>query len=473
MRNGILFFFIFLSLGLTSQTDIQIQIPENYELSNILLALTDYGKADESEVQKNSRYYKEVIRFFDSVKTHPLLKKINYSREQWEDYLSFRTDAIAFSFDPASNQLKRKSEFKANTGHDPFDKNIALINDFIKQSHFRSFYKVHQLYYDSIVSSYRSYYMLNEMTAFLKKECAITPVVQKKEEYKIILSPLVGRMNCHRNISKTTVADFPSLTLVLIDQPSANKPDKTEQAVAIHTLFTEADHGYIDPISKKFEKELNAKMEYTKWDKGSGYAGIPVFNEYMTWALYDLFIKKYFPAVADSVCTQWHYQNGERGFFASSAFAKKLAGLYKTKTALQTLTDLYPGMIQWCIQFQKDISLPMLFSPIEPQLILDVSNVSLELIFSEPMNEKEILDVNIISLTDKKYSTIPFRLTKEKNNIRWAEDGRKLNFTISLHPAEQSTLQMNWWGCTVPLESKKGVMLKVFSKVVLNHPEKQ
>lgn len=35
----------------------QIEIPETYELSNIILALTDYGIQDEWEVQKKTDYY--------------------------------------------------------------------------------------------------------------------------------------------------------------------------------------------------------------------------------------------------------------------------------------------------------------------------------------------------------------------------------------------------------------------------------
>lgn len=165
-------FFFLISCNLKSQNVIEISIPESYELSNIILALTDYGINDNWEVQKHSRYYKDVITFFEPVKNHLLLKKVNYSRLLWEDYLSFRTDAVAFTIDK-NNLLKRESGFHANHGHKPFDKNLKLINDFITQSNFRIFYNNHRSFYDSIIHNYSNYYMLNEMMDFLKTECGI------------------------------------------------------------------------------------------------------------------------------------------------------------------------------------------------------------------------------------------------------------------------------------------------------------
>jgi hypothetical protein len=466
--HTIIIILLFLSSLLKSQTDIQIQIPETYELSNIILALTDYGRNDEMEVQKKSKYYKDMIAFFEPVRNHSLLKKVNYSRGLWEDYLSFRTDAIAFSF--KENKLKRTLSFNANTGHAPFDKNLALINDFIIKSGFRTFYKNHTPYYDSIIANYSSYYMIDQMMAFLKNEAGSNQNTTKKGEYKIVISPLVGRMNCHINIPGAIVADFPSLAVSLINDPDIAKLNNADRAIEIHTLFSEADHGFVNPISEKFEKEMKVKIDYVKWDNKSGYSDINIFNEYMTWALYDLFVLKYFPDIADSVSTQWHYQNGERGFFASSVFAKKLIELSEAKKDTETLVDLYPKMINWCSEFQNEISLPTIVSPTEPLTIKDFSHVNIEILFSEPMKEKENFDINVISI-DPKVQTTALKLTKGKNDIEWGEDGKKLSFTIDLSANKKINLQPNWWGCKTPLESKKGIMLKVFSKVILKQAE--
>jgi hypothetical protein len=190
----------------------------------------------------------------------------------------------------------------------------------------------------------------------------------------------------------------------------------------------------------------------------------------MTWALYDLFVLKYFPDIADSVSTQWHYQNGERGFFASSAFAKKLTELFKTKSNRETLVDLYPKMINWCNEFQNEISLPTIVLPIEPLTIMDFSDINIEILFSEPMNERENFDINVYCIgSEIQKNTL--ELNKENNDIKWSDNGKKLSFKINLSANKKINLQTNWWGCKTPLESKKGIMLKVFSKVILKQGE--
>lgn len=42
-----------------------VRLSEPYELANIILALTPYGKSDPWEVAKNSAYYREVREHFD------------------------------------------------------------------------------------------------------------------------------------------------------------------------------------------------------------------------------------------------------------------------------------------------------------------------------------------------------------------------------------------------------------------------
>ena len=50
-------FFSQILFQIKAQESAEIEIPEVYELSNIILALTDYGIEDEWEVQKKTDYY--------------------------------------------------------------------------------------------------------------------------------------------------------------------------------------------------------------------------------------------------------------------------------------------------------------------------------------------------------------------------------------------------------------------------------
>lgn len=451
MKNVLVVILIFLSLNAKSQYA-QIEIPETYELSNIILALTNYGIADEWEVQKNTTYYKEVLSYFEPVKNHPLLDSVNYSREKWKDYLSFRTDAAAFSFD-GNGKLKRDFEFYANEGHNPFDKNLDLINDFISKSGYRQFYNSHQELYRRIVTDYEAYNYVNESLHFLEKNIA-HHTGDTGITYKIILSPLVLRMNCHRNLSQNVVADFPSASTGFIngikDEGSIeNRLDSN------HGIFTEKDHEYINPITSKYTKLVNTGFKYTFWDKDSGYKGIDSFNEYMTWALYDLFLEEYFPEDAKKRSTYWAYQNASRGFFAHNLFSDKVKELYK-KNKNKPFENIYKPLLKWTKKVEKTISQPMLLTT-DPDNYIALTTNDVQLEFSEPMNTSLPIGLEIRELNN--HRATGNNVFTELHDFKWSEDAKKLSFKITT-AYKEFALVFNWWGIEKPLISKKGVFLQ-------------
>lgn len=458
--NKLNYFLICLIIWLTglfpNYAQIQVELPETYELSNIVLALTDYGKSDQWEVQKQSTYYKEVLSYFDSVKNHPLLKAVNYSRDKWEDYLSFRTDAISFNWN-AEGKLTRTKSFYTNEGHRPFDDQLALVEDFVTQSKFRIFYKNHKAFYDSLVTNYSSYYMLTEIKRFLDLETGYKLNQANASVYKIILSPLVGRMNCHRTIDSLTQADFPSLSADLIQNFSKSLSDTVTRITELHTLFTEMDHAYINPLSEKFKTNIKLGFNTNYWDRKSGYTGVDVFNEYMTWAVYDLFVHDYFLRYADSLSLQWHYQNASRGFYASHFFAQKLKSLYKKRLTAQTLKDLYLPLLKWTASVQA------LNKPVK--LILKQDSVytlnaahQILLNFSTPMQTTDsLIGVQVMKIENGKGTNTKQWLKLTAKQWQWLNPKQALVTITSSYP--QFALVFNWWGINYPLKAKTGILL--------------
>ena len=451
---------------LSAQKQFEVSIPETYELSNVILALTDYGRADEWEVQKHTAYYNDVIKYFEPVKAHPLLHKVNYSRKLWEDYLSFRTDAAAYKFDD-NGKLARTINFYANKGHKPFDENLDLINDFIHKSNYRDFYKAHIPLYNAIVGNYSGYYMLDTMKMFLEKESGSVASLSSPGKYKVILSPLVGRMNCHRNIDSVTTADFPSLSIALIENNAEKINNEAQRAVEIHTIFTEMDHGYVNPITKLFRQDVEQKFKNEYWDRKSGYEGLNCFNEYLTWALYDIFVEKYFPKIADSISTQWHYQNASRGFFASNLFASQLKKLHELKKPNETLKDLYPKLLDWTAKNQsKNKELKLLLPKADSLYVLPNSG-EVALNFSTGLKRK----FGKISCIVMKLNN--GRATKERNVItitpkdiiKWNSDNSVVLQLKAL--PDEFALILNWWGCKYPVLSNRDIMLAPQSYVLL------
>jgi len=451
---------------LSAQKNFEVSIPETYELSNIILALTDYGRSDAWEVQKHTAYYNDVLEYFEPVKAHPLLQKVNYSRALWEDYLSFRTDAAAYKFDN-NGKLTRMNNFYANKGHQPFDENLDLISDFIQQSNYRNFYKAHSALYSAIVANYSGYYMLDTMKMFLAKESGIVEAATNRGIYRIILSPLVGRMNCHRNIDSVTTADFPSLSTALIENNAAAISNQAQRAVEIHTLFTEMDHGYVNPMTALFRKDVERKFKNEYWDRKSGYEGLNCLNEYMTWALYDIFVGKYFPTIADSISNQWHYQNASRGFFASNLFALQLQKLYHVKKRSETLKDLYPKLLAWTAKNQSKNKKLELVLPKADSLYVLPNNEEVTLNFSTGLKR----NFGKISCIVMKLEN--GRATKERNVItitpkdivKWNSDS---SIVLQLKiPHDQFALILNWWGCKYPVLSNRDIMLAPQSYILL------
>jgi len=439
-----------------SKEIIIVEYPETYELANIILALTEYGKMDKWEVRQGFDYYNKVQEYFKPVNNHPLLDSVNYSRERWEEYLSFRTDSYAFTFDE-NNQLKRKFAFYTNEGIEPFDDHLKLINDFVKKSNFRDFFSQNKEYYNKVSDKYKKTQYLNKMREFLINEFG--EQYSNDEKYNVVLSPFVYRMNCHRAIDSTTVADFITIPdYVLSDTISTNEKDI---ATSIHNLFTEMDHGYVNPTTNQYKELVAKNFNPNLWDNNSGYNEnnrFGVFNEYMTWAVYDIFLKKHFPSYASEVGLNWSFQNDSRGFEYAQLFTQQLLTLYNQKDDKETLKDLYPKVLEWTSEIQKDLSKPKIISPKDSTYIGFSEKTKIAISFSEPMKKTDTITT---ILQDGKNLRQFIDLNSTENNLKWTQNGKTVEFEISL-PNNRNAyyLQFNWWGTKYPLLSKKGILIK-------------
>jgi len=447
-----------LTLNCYAQDNIKIEMKESYELSNIILALTQYGRTDRWDVQKVTPYYDDVLKYFEPVKNHPLLDSVNYSRTEWKKFLGFRTDMYAFSFDQ-NGKLKRDYPFNS-FGPIEVDKNIDLINDFVLKSNYRQFYKNHKNFYDKIISNYKEYYFVNKSIQFLDK-VAEKSNNESLKNYVIAISPLVGGQNCHRDVDRTTTVDFPNISKDLILGNLEN--DYCTRIVENHTLFTEMDHGYINPISDKYEKLITSNFNLTKWDKESGYPGINSFNEYMTWAVYDLFIKENFPEVADSIALQWQYQNASRGFIAQNLFAKKVSELYFKQKGNRSIENIYKPLLKWCKDVENKIIQPTLLN-IDKKNFVKADNSNFVIEFSEEMNDKNPFNIKIYEF--KNGNQTGKEETIEIKNVSWTNDGKKLTMKLDTD-FDEFAIIFNWWGLDKPLTSKNGILLEPRSYILV------
>lgn len=440
----------------SAQGVIDVEFPEVYELSNIILALTDYG-INSFEVDQSTDYYREVRSFFAPMAGHALLDSVNYSSEKWEEYLCFRTDAYAFRFDE-EGRLVRTSNFHS-TRFREFDRYLPLVQDFAEKSGFRRFYREHKPFYQKLHDGYRFYYMLDEMREFLDRRVG-RPDAQATDSsrYVIVLSPLVNRMHCHRQYDRHTACDFVNVaTNRMLHLPADRETLLISRLAECHTLFTEMDHGYVNPLTARFREQLDASFDKHLWDSGSGYDEYKgqeaVFNEYMTWALYDVFVQEQVGARGDSICLKWGYQCVTRGFLAADLFARRVVELCGMQ---RTLPEVYPEMLDWCKKVQPSLSVPRVEG--NPKEFVPVTDGRITLRFTEPVaDDSRALVLYVYRFNDEGESQGEgyFRPA----DAVWSADGQSVTFTCDV-PYQRFALQLNPWNVTQLLRGRSGVMLR-------------
>lgn len=430
---------------------IEVVYPETYELSNIILALTDYGKTDKWQVRKDFPYYEKMRTFFKPVENHPLLDSTNYSREKWKEYLSFRTDAYAFYFDK-KGKLKRNNNFYSFSDVHTFDDNLKLIQDFVDKSKFRNFFSENKDYRNSIIQAYKKEYLLNEMKNFLTDEFGD---FFSNKKYIIVLSPFVYAQNLHRDIDSLTTADFPTIAKSILE----GKPiDIQEKSTEMHTLFTEMAHGYVNPITDDYKSLVSENFDENIWATKSGYENQnnAVFNEYMTWAVYNIFNKKYFPKIADEINMYWHFQNDSRGFIYSNLFAQQLEKLHQENPNTK-LKDSYRPILEWTKNVQSTLTKTAVIFPKDSISVAFTKNSKIKVEFSEGMKKLKSFNA-IIQLDNNNKTTIDI---SDKNNLQWSVDGKEVTFNLDLSNYKKEVyLIFNWWNTKEALKSQKGIMLK-------------
>lgn len=430
-----------------------VQLPEAYELSNIILALTPYGRSDPWEVRKDFPYYEAVMRHFAPHLAHPLLAEVSFSRDRWREYLSFRTDAVAFAFDQ-SGKLRRTRPFSTHDDLSPFDDHLELIEDFAAVSGFRAFFADHRDYYDSIIAEYGRYYHVQAMLRFLGERTGESPTARR---HLITLSPLVYRMNAHREIDDSTSGDFPTLSDHLVGAGTGGGGSLV-RAVDVHTLFTETSHGFINPVSDRFAEMIRSHFDYTRWQRDAGYeSALGTFNEYMTWAAYDLFVREEFPAEAAEASLYWHYQNAQRGFLYSHLFAGKVRQLYEARREEGgRLEDLYPDLLSWTLERQEDLKQPSVVGQAATVMSRCDGPEALDFEYSEPMHESDSVSVIV---QDGPVPVDTLLLARDAGAVGWSNDARMVTLRLSVPPLDSPYLVFNWWGARYPLSSRSGVLM--------------
>lgn len=335
------------------------EVPEVYELVNIAIALTPTGIADKNLIYQKSDYYKQIRAWFDKYRNHPLISAFEAEMKA-NQYFYLKMNGNSFVFDKkgkiVQSPIYNRTSWGNNNKLTPF---LEQLQSFADTTNFRQFYKQNRKTYEEQIIFFEKTADIGEMKRWLDKNF---PSSNNYDTYKIIFSPLVGynqsaiwfESNGFKELQPHV--NFPYLEDFGNYTKAENLSKKTTDIFRAHIVFTEVNHGYINPEAEKYTDKISRAMSnrdfWVDRKTGENYPNIATFEEYINWTLVTLFITDHVPPTEQKelIAGVEEMMTKNRGFRQFAKFDKFLINLYKNRQPNQTLADLYPQIIEWFAQ---------------------------------------------------------------------------------------------------------------------------
>jgi Domain of unknown function (DUF4932) len=329
----------------TDPARIRVVIPEVYELANVIVAMTSFGQSSPVAVNRTGAYYQRVNTAFSAFRNHASMRDLQFgSSDPLLHYYEFRDNSFAYVFE--DGEIRRNPAASTSWSENLFRERRAAAQTFAEASQFRGFFAANEEFYADVIARYRAMAEIDAIADWLEREF---PGVSYRH-YTVVLSPLVYGSHS---------AQFPSSNeaLFFVSGPDvttgAGTSDGVKKATVQRILFTEIDHAFVNPTTDRYRTAINSAFgNRAKWTTdGSGFYDSPtaVFNEYMTWAAFLVFVQDRLSAADFDTVRQLTVQQmeGSRRFQRFGAFTAELLQLYAKRTPGATVASLYPQIIAW------------------------------------------------------------------------------------------------------------------------------
>ena len=222
---------------------------------------------------------------------------------------------------------------------------IPELERFAKETRFREFFRSHKKFYDSLLKVQEKTLDIRKQWKWLENKFPIT-----HDRYVISFSPLVNGSHSTINVEDNGFKE--TLTFVAGPALFSSYEKKIQEALLSRMVFTEIDHNYVNPVSENYIPLIDSLFGPSqKWilpEVPDSYkTPASIFNEYMTWALFNLYAfdnykKKDFEFI--NQLTE-HEMMQRRGFIKFREFNKILLDLYKANKQ-KKISDLYLNLLQ-------------------------------------------------------------------------------------------------------------------------------
>ncbi|MES2332252.1 MAG: DUF4932 domain-containing protein [Bacteroidota bacterium] len=346
---------------LKNTNNVQLEIPEAYELANIIWTLSPSGQRA-TDLNKESAYYQKVLAWFKPMMDHPLLKQLDFADSVYfKNYYDFRENSFVFSF--SGNKLVNEGPYYYVMGDNwddfqsLFSKWLPLVQDFSDRSKFRDFYRENTPFYQQQVKREQELMPVKNMWSWLEKEFPN----RKFKSYKIVFSPLIGGSHSTQNFATYSSSSglFNESVMFVCNTDRYDKraelSEQQKEGLMSGIVFTEIDHNYVNPVSNRYAKKIDSTFANREtWTKKEGDnkwydSPVSVFNEYMTHAVFCLWVMdNYEKPVADYVINNREsLMVDKRHFYRFKEFNRALIDI-REKNKNMTVMALYPAILDWC-----------------------------------------------------------------------------------------------------------------------------
>lgn len=338
---------------------VQFVIPEAFELANIIWSLSPSGKKA-SNLYKKGHYYQEITTYFKPHLDHPIFAKLEFADSvYYQNYYSFRENSVCFNFE--GDSLVYSGPYYHVYGDldrfgGLFKELQPMVEDFAKKSNYRQFYQAHLPYYDKLIERQKQLMPVEDMWAWIENEFPA-----RISSYKVVFSPLIGATHSTQKFNfMGNRSEWFSEALMFTSGSEPIEENETldeekKKGLLSGIVFTEIDHNYVNPVSYKYKDEIEKVFSNRSlWIKEGGDTDLyttpeSVFNEYMTHALFCLYVQQKYDRDPASyiINSREDLMTSRRHYIKFPEFNKKLAELYRSKSANEKITDLYPRIIEW------------------------------------------------------------------------------------------------------------------------------
>lgn len=336
--------------GESSNEEQVIQVNETVELALILAALSELDRSTNNSIKRNTDYYTELEEYFKVYRNHPVFDKLG------SDFNLPRLagNAANYKFDEAGKLylLEGSQDLWKDSANNYFANNLSDIQDFADKSEYRKFFSSKQDLYAGYVQNTAEAVDEKDMIDWLAAQFDI-----EVRPVKVFISPLMSGFHWTTLYSKQQ-----RIWINPFDPAKMKDLNAFEKLRYARVIFTELDHGYVNPVSSKHVEQIEKAMSDAEiWGniRDAQYYSSPElkFNEYMTWSVYLLYVKDKLgdqPEEFNKIFEQTsRVMNRGRGFIQFDAFATKSLELYGSKPS-KKVQDIQMEMILWCADFQAE-----------------------------------------------------------------------------------------------------------------------